>query len=60
MPSNPGQTRSAASGPWSLEERWWSRRPVEREYWDVELDDGGIYRIYKDREDDWYTDGIYD
>ncbi len=50
-----------ASGPWSLEEGWWNEQPVEREYWDVELSDGGIYRIYHDRpSEDWFADGIYD
>lgn len=50
-----------ASGPWSLEEDWWSEEPVDRSYWDVELSDGGIYRIYRDRRSrDWFADGIYD
>ncbi len=50
-----------ASGPWTLEEAWWTDDPAERSYWDVELSDGGIYRIYRDaKSDDWYADGIYD
>ncbi|HVR30422.1 MAG TPA: DNA polymerase Y family protein [Thermoanaerobaculia bacterium] len=50
-----------ASGPWELEEGWWTEAPVRREYWDVELDGGGLYRIYRDRESDlWLLDGIYD
>ena len=50
-----------ASGPWFLEENWWSEEPVDREYWDVELGDGAIYRIYFDRvEESWFVDGIYD
>ncbi len=50
-----------ASGPWLLEEEWWSRRPVERDYWDVELAGGGLYRLYRDRRSgDWFVDGIYD
>lgn len=55
-----GRVRVAA-GPWSLDETWWSEVPVAREYWDVELSDGGLYRIYRHRETgDWYADGIYD
>jgi protein ImuB len=50
-----------ASGPWELEEGWWTEAPVRREYWDVELDAGGLYRVYRDRETQrWFLDGIYD
>ena len=36
-------------------------QPIERDYWDVELSDGGIYRIYQDRRSqEWFADGIYD
>jgi hypothetical protein len=32
-----------------------------RDYWDVELSDGGLYRIYQDRATGaWFADGIYD
>ncbi len=37
-----------AAGPWSLEEGWWKDEPIDREYWDVELSGGGLYRIYRD------------
>ena len=50
-----------ASGPWGLEEDWWSPDRLERDYWDVELSGGGLYRIYRDRgSGDWFVDGIYD
>ena len=50
-----------ASGPWMLEERWWSDRPVDRSYWDVEMSAGGIFRLFQDnRTRDWYVDGVYD
>jgi nucleotidyltransferase/DNA polymerase involved in DNA repair len=50
-----------AAGPWSLEEGWWRGEPVERDYWDVELSGGGLYRIYRDRRTgDWFADGMYD
>ena len=38
-----------ASGPWEVEEGWWTETPARREYWDVEIDGGGVYRIYRDR-----------
>jgi hypothetical protein len=50
-----------AAGPWSLEDGWWSAEPVGRDYWDVELSGGGLYRIYHDRTTgDWFADGMYD
>ncbi len=50
-----------ASGPWGLEEGWWSGEAVERDYWDVELTRGGLYRLYRERRSgDWFVDGIYD
>ncbi len=50
-----------AAGPWSMEEGWWSDAPAARDYWDVELSEGGLYRIYRDRaSNSWYADGVYD
>ena len=50
-----------ASGPWALEERWWTEEPVDRDYWDVELDSGGLFRIFYDNATkQWFADGIYD
>ena len=50
-----------ASGPWQLEEAWWSEAPVTRDYWDVELDGGGLYRIFRERRSGaWFADGTYD
>ncbi|HTQ81088.1 MAG TPA: DNA polymerase Y family protein [Thermoanaerobaculia bacterium] len=55
-----GQVKVAA-GPWGLEEEWWAEEPTGRDYWDVELTAGGLYRIYRDRATgEWYADGIYD
>ncbi len=49
------------AGPWTLEDGWWSNQPVERDYWDVELSGGGLYRVYRDRKTgDWFADGMYD
>jgi protein ImuB len=50
-----------SSGPWRMEERWWSEAPVQRDYWDVELAGRGLYRIFQDtRSGQWYADGMYD
>ncbi len=54
-------TVTVASGPWGLEEKWWSEEAVSRDYWDVELQGGGVYRIYRERASQlWYADGAYD
>ncbi|HVT03866.1 MAG TPA: DNA polymerase Y family protein [Thermoanaerobaculia bacterium] len=50
-----------AAGPWTLEEGWWSDDPIERDYWDVELMTGGIFRVYRERESErWFADALYD
>jgi protein ImuB len=50
-----------AAGPWGLEDEWWTPNPTGRDYWDVELTTGGIYRIFRDRSSGaWYVDGVYD
>lgn len=59
-PKIEGQVR-VASGPWEMEEGWWTQQPTERDYWDVELGDGTLYRIYRDRlTGNWLVDGVYD
>jgi protein ImuB len=67
LTSSPGATPRiqglvrVAAGPWSLEDGWWSERPVERDYWDVELSGGRLIRLYRDRiTGDWFADGMYD
>lgn len=53
------------SGPWRIDVEWWSASPCRRDYYDVQLSDGGVYRLYRDldalRPDtSWYVDGCYD
>lgn len=59
---HPAGNIRVASGPWTVEQGWWSEHdPVDRNYWDVELDNGTIYRIFQDRSNrQWFADGIYD
>jgi protein ImuB len=50
-----------SSGPWRVEDGWWTDAPAAREYWDVELERGGIYRVYQARESkEWFVDARYD
>src|SRR6266542_3014626 len=46
-----------ASGPWKIEEGWWSAAPEAREYWDVELERGSIYRVFHGT-DAWFVDAL--
>ncbi len=49
------------AGPWRLRGEWWTADPYAREYYDVELSDGGVYRVYRDaRVGCWLADGVYD
>jgi protein ImuB len=49
------------AGPWRLGGEWWTVDPFAREYYDVELSDGGVYRIFRDvRHHCWRADGMYD
>jgi protein ImuB len=50
-----------AAGPWRFFGEWWGDAPFARDYWDVELSDGGVYRLYHDlAHGGWFVDGIYD
>lgn len=49
------------AGPRRLRGEWWTAEPFAREYYDAELSDGGVYRIYRDvRRQCWFADGVYD
>ena len=50
-----------AAGPWRVATEWWSEAPCGRDYYDLELSDGGIYRCFRTRQSGgWFVDGIYD
>jgi protein ImuB len=49
------------AGPWRIAAEWWSDAPCARDYYDVELTDGGVYRCYRERASGaWFVDGVYD
>lgn len=55
-----GEVR-VCTGPWQIEDGWWSAEPAGRDYWDVELTRGGTYRLYRDAAaNQWYVDAKYD
>ncbi len=50
-----------ASGPWRIETAWWTEQPCRRDYFDIQLSDGGTYRLFEERSrGDWFVDGQYD
>jgi protein ImuB len=69
-----GQVRMCA-GPWRMSGGWWKtpgtppseldklrgRAGWNRDEWDVALNDGGIYRIFEDRDSGrWFVEGMVD
>ncbi|MGH7898169.1 MAG: DNA polymerase Y family protein, partial [Candidatus Binatia bacterium] len=49
------------AGPWRLSGEWWRESSYARDYYDAELSDGCVYRIYREqRSGEWYADGVYD
>ena len=50
-----------AAGPWRLAGEWWRADAYIRDYYDLELSDGGVYRCYRDGASErWFVDGVYD
>ncbi len=48
------------SGPFLIRDAWWDpARAIERAYYDVELGDGGVYRLFEDRQG-WHVVGVYE
>jgi protein ImuB len=53
----------SSAGPWRSSGQWWmsSRTSWDRNEWDVELSDGGVYRIFRDRVSRrWFVEGMVD
>jgi len=53
----------SCAGPWRTSGEWWAGGAASwnRDEWDVSLSDGGVYRIFRERETDrWFIDAIVD
>jgi protein ImuB len=66
---NLGARVISIAGPWRRDGEWWRAvaddpaicAGFNRDYYDLALDDGGVYRVFCDtRSRRWYLDGIYD
>jgi len=62
-----------ASGPWRTSGEWWTDRTWEHDEWDISVVSGrssvvsckkhqqaALYRIYRDRNGNWFVQGTYD
>jgi protein ImuB len=50
-----------AAGPWRVQGEWWRESSFHRDYYDVQLSDGAVYRIYfEHQQNQWFVDGVYD
>jgi protein ImuB len=50
-----------AAGPWRVHSEWWSDGCYARDYYDMQLSDGCVYRLYCDlTTHSWLVDGVYD
>ncbi len=58
-PGSYGRIVSAA-GPWRTSGEWWTLTPWNRDEWDVALNDGALYRIYREPDGRWHVEGAYD
>lgn len=51
----------SCAGPWRTSGEWWAGGSWDRDEWDVSLSDGGVYRVFRERETDrWFIDAIVD
>ncbi len=49
------------AGPWRSNGEWWRQDSWNRDEYDLELNDGALYRIFLDRSaDKWFVEGVYD
>ncbi|MBV8727480.1 MAG: DNA polymerase Y family protein [Candidatus Eremiobacteraeota bacterium] len=55
---SPPQTVLRFAGPWRIDEAWFERR-IARDEYDVLLEDGALYRIFRQGAH-WYVRGAYD
>ena len=50
-----------AAGPWRVQGEWWSEGRYTRDYYDAQLSDGCVYRLYCDLTTrSWFVEGVYD
>jgi protein ImuB len=60
--SNLGGRVVSLAGPWRRDGEWWrGDLGFARDYYQLALDDGCVYRVFRDLNSErWYADGVYD
>ncbi|HYO84558.1 MAG TPA: DNA polymerase Y family protein [Bryobacteraceae bacterium] len=48
------------AGPWRTSGDWWKADPWMRDEWDLALDSGALYRVFREPHDRWFVGGNYD
>ncbi len=58
----PGGRVVQAAGPWRSSGAWWTPdSPWDRDEWDIELSDGSVCRLFRERrKGGWFIDGVVD
>jgi nucleotidyltransferase/DNA polymerase involved in DNA repair len=58
----PGGHVVQAAGPWRSSGAWWIHEaPWDRDEWDIELSDGSVCRLFRERRDGgWFMEGVVD
>ena len=50
-----------AAGPWRVHGDWWNEGKYSRDYYDVQLSDGCVYRLYQEiGARRWFVEAVYD
>lgn len=49
-----------AAGPWRTSGDWWTPTPWNRDEWDITLNTGALYLIYREPDQRWFIEGTYD
>jgi protein ImuB len=50
-----------AKGPWRTSGEWWRSDAWNRDEWDIALEDGGVFRIYREIDSErWFIEASYD
>jgi protein ImuB len=48
------------AGPWRTSGDWWRTDAWSRDEWDIALDGGAVYRVFREPRDRWFVGGNYD
>jgi protein ImuB len=49
------------AGPWRRDGEWWRQGGFARDYYELALDDGRVYRAFRELQSErWFIDGVYD